>query len=99
MIPRNAYDMFSGTVAKRDKEENLLCPNCNKPMAKVPKYPQRYKCGEHGLFRIRPKPKNKKGFDYNNSNTWKATCGECGGIMDYYNLKYCCRKCGGILEV
>lgn len=39
----------------------------------------------------------KKGLA--NSNNWKATCEECGGIMDYYNLKYCCRKCGHILEV
>ena len=98
MIPRNAYDRFSGTVAKRDDAKNLLCPHCSKPMAKVPKYPQRYKCEEHGLFRIRPKRK-KKLFDPDDQSTWKATCSECGGTMDYYNLRYCCRKCGGILEV
>ena len=34
-----------------------------------------------------------------NSNNWTATCDECGEIMDYYNLKYRCRKCGNILEV
>jgi ribosomal protein S27AE len=45
-------------------------------------------------------PKNlKTKVDINNSNTWKSKCSECGGIMDYFNLRYCCRKCGNILEV
>jgi len=30
---------------------------------------------------------------------WHSTCCECGGLMDYYNFKYCCRKCGNVLEV
>ncbi len=33
------------------------------------------------------------------TSKWKSRCGECNGIMDYYNFKYCCRKCGHILEV
>ena len=37
--------------------------------------------------------------DMSDSRNWSATCEECGGKMDYYNLRYCCRKCGHILEV
>lgn len=50
-----------------------------------------------GITLKRPKP--NPNFDPNDTNTWKATCEECRGIMDYWNLKYCCRKCGHILEV
>ena len=34
-----------------------------------------------------------------NSRNWKAKCPECSGIMDYWNLKYGCRKCGHVMEV
>lgn len=70
------------------------------------------KCGKMalkkiGIWKVQCKLCNKKyGLeipvvlkDMTNSCNWKATCGECGGIMDYYNFKYCCSKCGHILEV
>lgn len=38
-------------------------------------------------------------IDMSDKNNWKATYTECGGTMDYYNLRYCCRKCGNMLEV
>lgn len=46
-----------------------------------------------------PKNLKRKDVDMNDSNNWKATCGECGGIMRYFNLRYCCGKCGHIMEV
>ena len=46
------------------------------------------------------KAKTQKSIpNINDTSTWKSTCDECGGIMDYYNFKYGCRKCGNILEV
>lgn len=49
--------------------------------------------------------KKPKGFprNMNDKRNWKATCCECGGIMDFYENKsgmaYLCRKCSNILEV
>lgn len=98
MIPRNAYDRITGRPLIDECTKEVKCPTCLKAMTKIPNKRLRYECKEHGQFRIvrrrRAKPK-----DMNDSNNWKATCGECGGIMDYFNLRYCCRKCGGILEV
>lgn len=78
-------------------EKERLCPKCNKPLSKVsiPRRKMVYECKEHGLFRVVV----RRYKDMNDSRNWKATCGECGGTMDYYNLRYCCRKCGGVLEV
>ena len=45
------------------------------------------------------KQKIKQKVNPNDTSKWKSTCLECGGKMDYYNFKYCCRKCGNILEV
>lgn len=45
------------------------------------------------------KLKGNNKLDMNDSNNWKANCSECGGIMDYFNLRYGCRKCGHIMEV
>lgn len=73
------------------------CPTCSKELEKVsvPGRKMIFKCAEHGLFRVvvRRHP------DMNNPNNWKATCDECGGIMDYFNLRYGCRDCGNLLEV
>ena len=73
------------------------CPKCNKVLTKekIPRRRMVFRCSEHGLFQV----KVRRRKDMTNSANWKATCTECGGIMDYYNLRYCCRKCGGILEV
>lgn len=80
-----------------EQEKERLCPKCDKPLVKidVPNRRMIFECSEHGKFRVvfrRPK-------DMSDSRNWKARCDECGGTMDYYNLKYCCRKCGNILEV
>jgi ribosomal protein S27AE len=40
--------------------------------------------------------KLKKAAD---SSTWKSKCAECGGVMDYHNFSYHCRRCGNTLEV
>lgn len=98
MIPRHAYNMFTGTPVQRDESDAVQCPTCLKAMEKVPKRRLTYQCFEHGMFRIKRKQKQRV-KDMTDSNNWKATCHECGGIMDYYNLRYGCRKCGAILEV
>jgi len=74
-----------------------LCPTCNKPLVqiKVPHRKMVFECTEHGKFRVVV----RRHKDMNDSRNWKATCSECGGIMDYFNLRYGCRKCGNILEV
>jgi hypothetical protein len=33
------------------------------------------------------------------ARTWKSKCDECGGVMDYQNFSYLCRRCGNVLEV
>lgn len=50
-------------------------------------------------FRIKRKYVPKKPVDPTDSTKWKAKCSECGGTMDYHDLRYVCRKCGEILEV
>ena len=79
------------------KETIRLCPKCPNELKEI-SVPGRiiiFECSEHGKFRaviIRE-------GQVPNSRKWKATCSESGGTMDYFNLKYCCRKCGNILEV
>jgi len=77
--------------------ETRDCPTCSKPMAKqdIPGRKMVFKCEEHGLFRVVV----RRHKDMSNPNNWKATCSECGGVMDYFNFRYGCRKCGNILEV
>lgn len=53
--------------------------------------------GKVDVNKLIKKIKGKK--DMNDSNNWKARCSECGGIMDYFNLRYGCRKCGHVMEV
>lgn len=71
------------------------CPNCECELEYIGhnKF-QCKKCDQK--FRVKIE---KKIADPNNSNTWTATCDECGGTMNYYNLKYYCCKCGSVLEV
>lgn len=79
------------------KEKIRICPKCPNELKKV-SYPGRrmiFECSEHGMFRAIVRRQK----DMMNSRNWKATCSECSGTMDYFNLKYCCRKCGNILEV
>ena len=64
--------------------------------------PRKPKTIEAGVIKVDVKNliKKLKGTnDMNDSNNWKATCSECGGIMDYFNLRYGCRKCGHVMEV
>lgn len=82
---------------KNQVSEEQKCPKCNEALAKVsvPGKKMVFKCDEHGLFRL----KIKRQKDMSDPKNWRSTCIECGGVMDYYNLRYCCRKCGHILEV
>lgn len=71
------------------------CPDC-KCELKYIGY-NKFQCKKcNKKFRVK---KEKKEVDPNDSNTWKATCDECGGIMNYYNFSYYCNKCGNVLEV
>lgn len=72
---------------------NPNCPKCGKELEKVKGRYLIFSCTEHGKF------KKKRNRDYLNPKNWRARCDECGGTMDYHNLRYCCRKCGHILEV
>ncbi len=79
----------------------MTCPSCSTELEKANIKGRRniYRCPkEQTLYRLKTKRK-AKAFDINDQSTWKATCIECGGIMDYYNLKYLCRKCGHMLYV
>jgi hypothetical protein len=77
------------------QEKQRFCPKCNKVLKKVKGRRMVYECSEHGMFRVTIKRQK----DYSNPKNWKASCTECGGTMDYWHFKYCCRKCGYVLEV
>ncbi len=90
------------TEAKRNTSGDLLCPQCSEPMrtlrSKMFSRSEVFNCPKHGDFRL-IKRRKRRVPDMDDSRNWKATCSECGGIMDYFNLRYGCRKCGNILEV
>lgn len=87
-------------------DQPRACPKCSKPLTEERPRPRlvRYRCEEHGLFRVR-RPLSREALVERridralNPNNWHATCEECGGKMDYFNLRYCCRKCGHVMEV
>lgn len=83
---------------EEDRKKRIIekgCPKCSGEFEYIGynKF-QCKKCKEK--FRVK-RPRHI--VDPSDQSTWRAKCDECGGIMDYYNLKYCCRKCGNILEV
>lgn len=86
------------TEAERNSNNELLCPTCKKSLLRLYSNRNIFRCDEHGLFKLTVRRK-KRVKDMNDSNNWKAKCDECGGVMDYYNFRYGCRKCGNILEV
>lgn len=75
------------------------CPTCDKELTR--KYPRRmvFECQEHGLFKAVVRRRPRSSFNPKDSSTWRARCDDCGGQMEYYNLKYCCNKCGNIMYV
>lgn len=77
--------------------EKRKCPKCSLELVKVPIPHKRniFGCKNGHLFRLHIKKKK----DMTDSRNWKKTCNECGGIMDYYNFKYGCRKCSNVLYV
>ncbi len=79
------------------KEEiiNKGCPLCNGKL----EYKGYNKFSCVGKCKSNFKKKVKHEVDPFDESKWKATCDECGGIMDYWSLKYCCRKCGNVMEV
>lgn len=80
----------------------LECPNCKTELEKAKIEGRRniWRCPkEQTLYRLKEKRKPRNTFDPNDSTTWKARCVECGGVMDYHNYKYHCRKCSNVLYV
>jgi len=87
-------EMWRSLAKRIEKNE---CPRCKKTEVRVvSKWRARCKACDSDFRIKRPSnfPKNM-----NDTRNWKAKCDECGGVMDYYNFKYGCRKCGHILEV
>lgn len=88
-----------------DKACNKHCPKCkNKTSLRRQGRVWLIECAEcKALFKVKNNYPllriGAKDPKLQDSSNWKATCSECGGVMDYYNLRYGCRKCGHILEV
>jgi ssDNA-binding Zn-finger/Zn-ribbon topoisomerase 1 len=84
----------------KQKIKNIIdkgCPQCQSKLLSYAGY-RRFVCGEcNSKWKL--SHRNNKHIDPKDTSSWKAKCDECGGLMDYYNFKYCCRKCGHILEV
>ena len=72
------------------------CPLCKGELEDVGYRKVRCKGNCKSEFKFR---KQERVTDMNDSSTWKATCDECGGIMDYGHFSYHCGKCGNVLEV
>ena len=83
---------------KQERIQKIIekgCPLCKGELEDIGYRKVRCKkCKETFKFK-----KQERVTDMNDSNTWKATCDECGGIMNYYNFSYYCNKCGNVLEV
>lgn len=76
--------------------KNQCCLKCKSEIKQIWRWKfQCVKCDS----KFAVKPERNLFVDMSDSRNWKSTCVECGGIMDYYNLRYMCRKCGSVLEV
>ncbi len=99
----SGFDELQKEVWKKyvSQLENCECKECNKKTLKmISKW--KAMCSscntKHTIKKPSSFPKNM-----NDKRNWKATCDECGGIMDYYEsgyrLAYLCRVCSNVLEV
>ena len=80
-----------------EKVKKQGCPKCKGEIESVKG--RRFRCKKScGEFILNPKIIKKVRDSYDSKN-WKSTCEECGGIMDYHNFMYGCRKCGHVLRV